>query len=435
MFAAIDVVVSSLSIILMYQWHSSVYDKCLCKKCERYMLPTGELEVKMASAVESGSGATTTTSTREETVTMTATAMNEFSMDRSPSPAADLNTNHKGTLQVVVEEREMQETELQSIRRSHTTNSSRGRAISFGNDFVTEDSVDESSKNSMNFDFGVYLEYWRSGRKNSVVPKHRTLKDELMNNRYHRITEKQYTFLREKCQKYLNPDLVAKDIGIGNEICNISPGSPITIEHLIALKSYTDFDDLQRAFKRHCRRLRQGESVNSVMERNCGIAHWCRLLTECIMFWGDTMAKKQEFYCGLTARLVLRSLNQRFECPLSTTRSWDVAQRFTEDHQGIILKIKRGNARTRYFDVASISAHSEEEESLFVGSTIKITGIFAFNEVRRKWEPLKPKFFVSALAMFEQIYNGHFIDGKNAVRNLLLKLIELVNDDAATKSM
>lgn len=37
-FAAIDVVVSSLSIILMYQWHSGVYDKCLCRKCERYFL-------------------------------------------------------------------------------------------------------------------------------------------------------------------------------------------------------------------------------------------------------------------------------------------------------------------------------------------------------------------------------------------------------------
>ena len=175
--------------------------------------------------------------------------------------------------------------------------------------------------------------------------------------------------------------------------------------------------------------------MESVMKRNSEVANWCRLLTESIMFWGKTMTKKQEFYCGLTARLVLRSLNQRFECPLSTTRSWDAAQLFTEDHQGVILRIKGANARTRYFDVAPISAHSQEEESLFIGSTIQITDIFAYNEVTGKWESLKPKYFVSALAMLEQIYKGHFIDGKAKVRNLLLKLVQTAIDEAETKSM
>ena len=85
--------------------------------------------------------------------------------------------------------------------------------------------------------------------------------------------------------------------------------------------------------------------------------------------------------------------------------------------------------------MTAISAHSQEEESLFIGSTIKIMGIFAFNHTRGKWESLKPKYFVSALAMFEQIYNGHFVDGKNAVRNLLLKLIRLVNDNTTAKCM
>ena len=43
-----------------------------------------------------------------------------------------------------------------------------------------------------------------------------------------------------------------------------------------------------------------------------------------------------------------------------------------------------------------MSAHHAEEESLFVSSTIQITGIFTFNDVRRKWETLKPKYFVAA---------------------------------------
>ena len=366
--------------------------------------------------------------------TITHTAMNEFSMDRAPLSRRVSNIENKSALKVVLEDEIMEEEECRNDAGQLAPQMMLNSMSSLLNDFLVEDSTNYHSKSSMNFDFGVYLEYWRPNRRNYVIPHYRTLKDELTKNIYHRMSEQQFNELRQKCEG-LKCGYKAGDIGRGNEICHIPAGSSITIAHLMAMKVYTDFDDLQREFKRHCRRLRKGESVKSVMERNQEIANWCRLLTECIMFWGDTMAKKQEFYCGLTARLVLRSLNQRFECPLSTTRSWDIAQRFTGDHQGIILKIKRGNARTRYFDVASISAHSEEEESLFVGSTIKITGIFAFNEVRRKWESLKPKFFVSALAMFEQIYNGHFIDGKNAVRNLLLKLIGLVNDDAGTKSM
>ena len=174
--------------------------------------------------------------------------------------------------------------------------------------------------------------------------------------------------------------------------------------------------------------------MGDVIERNSEIANWCRLLREAIVFWGKTMKKKEELWCGISSRLVLRSLNQRFECPLSTTRSYDVAQRFTGDHQGVILQVKRSNSRTRCLDVSPISAHPQEEESLFLGSTISITAIMVYSAVRGEWESLKPKYFVSALTMLEQIYNGHFIDGKAKVRTLLLNLLQLVIEYADTSS-
>merc|ERR1712087_764588 len=37
-FAELDVVVSSLSIILMYQWITALYNKCVCRKCENCVL-------------------------------------------------------------------------------------------------------------------------------------------------------------------------------------------------------------------------------------------------------------------------------------------------------------------------------------------------------------------------------------------------------------
>ena len=336
------------------------------------------------------------------------------------------------------------------------------------NDFSIDESDEYSPIISKNFDFGIYLEYWRHGRRNSVIPIYETLREELTQNRHATISEETYVQLVQTCESFLSVGFKANDIGRSNEICNIAPGTAITIEHLIALKIYTDFDRLQTEFKRHCRRLHIGESLESVMERNQEIAHWSRLLRESVMFWGKTMAKKEEFYCGLTARLVLRSLNQRFECPLSTTRSFGmifslnhihirlsfvheyssyvrclqstigVAQRFTDNYRGVILRIKRANTRTRCFDVSSLSVYSEEEERLFIGSTIKIIDIVTFNDVDGKWESMKPNYFVAALSMFQQIYNGHFVDGNSETRALLLKLLQCLHQNdyqKTTKSM
>ena len=370
---------------------------------------------------------------------VTDTAMNEFSMDHDPSSQRTSRTTHQMQMEVILEEEKS--SELKSEPQTNTNKRKRGLSslTSMYNDFLLEDTVDEdASNNSANFDFGVYLEYWRRDRRNYVIPRHRTLKDEITKNRHSTITEQQFINLKLKCERYLSIYPTANDIGIGNEICGISPGSPITIEHLVALKLYSDFTDLQREFKRHCRRVRHGESVESVIEKNSEIAHWCRLLRESIMFWGSTMAKKEIFYCGLTAHLVLRSLNQRFECPLSTTCNKNVAERFTDEYSGVILKIKRANARTRYFDMTSISCHSHEEERLFYGSTIKIIGILEYNEKSQKWvkwESLKPPKFVGALAMFEQIYNGYFVDANAETCSQLLTLLRLANQGADSKSM
>ena len=354
------------------------------------------------------------------------TAMNEFSMYRAPGTRRSSQSwKSELGLNVVLEEEEDEEMEIIT-------------ASTLLNDFVIEDSVDDPSKSSICFDFGVYLEYWRSDRKNYVIPKYKNLKEELTKNRRYTITEQQFDDLQQKCERYLRRGYKAQDIGMGNEICRIPSGSAISIEHLISMKLYTDFTDTQREFKRHCRRRYKGESVESVMERNSEIAIWSRLMRECIMFWGKTMGKKETFYCGLTARLVLNSTKNRFECPLSTTGNRDVAERFTDEYQGIILKIKRANAHTRYFNTVSISCHSHEEERVFIGSTIKIVGILAYNADSKqwsKWESLKPKYFVSTLAMLEQIYNGHFIDAKDETRTLLLKLLHLASDDAEAKGM
>ena len=152
------------------------------------------------------------------------------------------------------------------------------------------------------------------------------------------------------------------------------------------------------------------------------------------MFWGKTMSKKDVVSCGLSAKLVFRSLHHRFECPLSTSKKLDVAEQFA-GIDGVILNLQRATPRTKYFDVKAFSAFKQEEERLFMGSALKIKAIRVWNDDEGKWDWLQPKLFVPALAMFEQVYNGHFIDGNAKTQALLSSLIRMVVDESIPRGM
>lgn len=248
------------------------------------------------------------------------------------------------------------------------------------------------------------MEYWKTGKKNTVIPKYETLREELTQNSHAPITNQQYNKLQSQCKDILKrKSFVAEHIGAANQNCGVKAGMQMPVEHAICLKLYTDLDDVQREFKKHCRRLSEGESLQSVMLRNAEIANWCRLLKECVMFWGETMRSNQEVYSGMNTRLMFHSLYQRFECPLSTTTSKDVANLFTESGSGIRLSLKRASPLTRYIDVAPFSCHRNEKEFLFMGSTLKIVDInIGLKSFKNE---------VAALMMLEQIMRGRFIDG------------------------
>ena len=147
------------------------------------------------------------------------------------------------------------------------------------NDFSIRYKEDRKNipENSGHFDFGDYLEYWEWNKKNTVMPKYESLREELTNNRHFVISEEQYDTLEAHCMDILSKNkYTAKHIGAANEKCGIPEGTPMYIEHAIALKVYTDCDNLQREFKRHCRKMYIDEPLESVIERNYEIYHWCR---------------------------------------------------------------------------------------------------------------------------------------------------------------
>ena len=289
------------------------------------------------------------------------------------------------------------------------------------NDFLFEVESKADDEFVREFAFGVYLEYWRSNRRNSVIPRYMTLKEELLRNRYAAITEEEYDKLKEDCAKLTRNIFIAADIGIMNKICGIEPDDVMTLDHVICIKLYTNSDHLQLIFKKHCRRLHRGESMESVIRRNREIAHWCRHLKEGIMFWGERMSAKETVYCGLNAPLIFNSLHQRFECPLSTTKEITVADQFSKNetgHHGVILKLRRANPKTRYLNVAQFTQYKNEKERFFMGSTLKIVDIIYQHVSLRK--------FISALMLFEHILRGQFLQSTKKTRKLLLRMLRRV---------
>ena len=347
----------------------------------------------------------------------TGTAFNEFSNDDLPhidyqAPNIPLMVTTNPTQSNV-----KQNESLITLARPHRMNTIWENVPR--NDFLFDAETDGYEEFSNGFSFGLYLEYWRPNKHNSVLPKYSTLKEELTKNRHATISVEQWEGLRTKCEQIqANYTFIAKDIGTMNTICGVKPGSEMTVEHTMCVKLYTDFTVHQTIFKKQCRRLYRDEPIESVIARNFEIAHWCRLLKECIMFFGETMTASDVVYCGLNARLIFRSLHQRFECPLSTTTTKEVAMGFAEEERGIILKLKRANPKTRYLDVGPFTSFKHEDERLFAGSTLKIVDILIGSKSLKR--------YINALRMLEQIVSGHFIDFGEPTGALLLSLLSHV---------
>ena len=349
---------------------------------------------------------------KKERITITGTAFNDFSLNKSPSmkyqvPYITPILPPNKQVRIGVEE-DAVNAPLRRVREDFPRN-----------DFLFKADSQNKEEFSSGFSFGVYLEYWRRNRRNSVLPKYSSLREELTMNRHAAITNGQYDMLLRQCRelraKYC---FIAKDIGVMNKICGIEPSSAMTVEHVIAIKVYTDFTVHQTVFKQHCRRVHHEETIESLIERNREIAHWCRLLRESIMFYGETMKASDVVYCGLNARLIFRSLHQRFECPLSTTKQRTVAMHFAEKGNGIILTLKRSNAKTRYFDVTPFTSYKHEDERLFSGSTLKIIDIsLGLKSLKR---------YINMLRMLEQIANGHFVDFGEQTAELLISFLRRV---------
>eukprot|EP01084_Bolivina_argentea_P047471 87482_1 len=175
--------------------------------------------------------------------------------------------------------------------------------------------------------FGTQFVYWKYFEKatNYCLPRYKSLKSEVLNNNIYCINKYVWNDLLIKakwiqmsylCKKTMN----AKDKGLENKKLNIKVGQLMSLSHIIVLLLMSNYIELRNKFVEFgCNYISMDETIENVKNRNREIGNFCKLLYECVLFYGKEMKQKQYFYYGIDHRLLFNSYHLSFKQPISTT--------------------------------------------------------------------------------------------------------------------
>eukprot|EP01084_Bolivina_argentea_P132463 233758_1 len=232
------------------------------------------------------------------------------------------------------------------------------------------------------YSFGIVFEYgfaeehngdifaedkkWRTDNMVSVNPKYLSLKKELLSNSLSIITKRQFCseykkasihFESRYCKTKYRPYILQRD----------DINKHITVQHLLSLMVYCNFDTLQYHFSKTYR-TDQGQ--------NHAEFYWLgRCLKMCTNFFGDMLmysGSDMKFYHGISEQMSFKQCigNELGDGiyiygPLSTSCSFEVALNFTNDNKGMVVQFG-GNWHAKYFSCSWVSDYANEKESLFI---------------------------------------------------------------------
>ena len=161
----------------------------------------------------------------------------------------------------------------------------------------------------------------------------------------------------------------------------------------------------------------------------CYISH--RTLYVAINFFGKRMKKESVVWHGLSSKMLFSQFATYFDCPTSTTTQKNVAQTFSGNGSGIILKLKSfyNENCAWHLDVSLFSDFTDECERLFLNDPLVITDILTIDRKKQKWVSYKK--YMGALLFFNKITTGMALDHKWNIRDSLSiqqALVSIITD-------
>jgi len=210
-----------------------------------------------------------------------------------------------------------------------------------------------------------------------VTPNHNTMKEEVMATKH--VNARNWRGLMAQCKALIQTDAMRKKKTNGNEedcrAYGIAEDSAITLQHLIAIRLYTDFSGLCYKFCDAFRKKNPLETIAATMRRNQKIGHWARLLIELIRCYGKVYPETKQFYRGITSEFLFKRFMTRFNGPVSTSTNLDKAIGFSTG--GLVMEL-RSCSHLDFnpgLDCAFFGSEFDEKEVLFFSAVFKINTI------------------------------------------------------------
>lgn len=215
-----------------------------------------------------------------------------------------------------------------------------------------------------------YGKDWGKDWEEEMEPKYKHLKEEVLNNKFAPITEKTWNGILKKCSKILKGEFSSKR---KNRWAKLLRDNKIHMKHLVALKLYTDFDLLQREFRKSFR-----APWNKNLERLQAFYWWRKALKETFTKFTHIQSllhQPDTLFHGVNSIMCIDQYDGIYFGPCSTTTDLHVARSFAGKN-GMILVIRpERNPRStkfRVLDISWISDYPDEREYLLLDHKILI---------------------------------------------------------------
>eukprot|EP01084_Bolivina_argentea_P033615 62160_1 len=184
-----------------------------------------------------------------------------------------------------------------------------------------------------------------------VQQKYDSLKMDLTSNKISIISMEMFVEEYRKAQSHFNS--FYRKLLQPNEWLVTDQKKELTINHLLSVMIYCNFDQIQYHFSKTYRRLHINERKNEIKKRHSEFFHLGKYLQQTVHWFGTRIKEGiyQSFYHGID-RLLIFPFDSHFTdiySPLSTSKEFEVAVNFANDNNGIIVEFTSVNMNTAYF--------------------------------------------------------------------------------------
>ena len=287
-----------------------------------------------------------------------------------------------------------------------------------------EQKVAKNEETKKYYSFGYRFGYWRNHQSShydfsALQPKHKTIKEEIAQNNIYAMDVEAFNDAYKKAEYLINTSSYIKMIkctfrsseewyGYG-----IRYGAPLTINHVLSVILYTDYDALSFKFSQTFRKVRNKETKEDVLKRNLEFGQFTKHLIETVNSYGMTMAESKfnVLYHGVSFMYLTKFITT-FNGPTSTTTKIQIAYNFAEQQKsGMILELctyeasqyDNSSKDVRYFNCSAFSNFPNEEERLFITPPHPSSHCLKVNGVRNVSTGEVYNEYIKPFALLQQI--------------------------------